>query len=188
MIPPNVRGLRRVPSPFLSMKITSPARSPILLCLVAVVSLTGTEQAQSRTFNALPVDLEVPTAPVPFRVAGKIQLLYELHITSFRIKTLELSKLEIVDDSGAVVAGASYSGDELKALMDVPGAPAGFPDNRVIGAGMRAVAYLQITSETESAIPKALRHRLYFKQDDAANRSDRMVEGGRTTVSTANRS
>ena len=139
----------------------------------------------ARTFSSVPVDLEVAIAPTPFKSDGKFQLLYELHITSFRTKPLELTRLEVIDQDGKLLPNASYADKELKAILDVPGAADDVPDKRVIGGGMRAVAFLQLSAATKAALPRSLRHRLYFKQNDPTNHTDRVVEGGAVVVNSA---
>jgi murein DD-endopeptidase MepM/ murein hydrolase activator NlpD len=154
----------------------------IMLRLAAISLALGGSSAQARTFASVPVDLQVPVAPIPFKAGGKFQLLYELHITSFRAKSLELTRLEILDDTGKSTKNGDYTGDELKAILEIPGAPEDIPDKRVIGGGMRAVAFLQISAETEADLPRAVHHRLYFKQNDPNDHTDRVVEGGKTVV------
>ena len=94
----------------------------------------------------MPVDLEVPIAPIPFKSDGKFHVLYELHITSFRAKPLELTRLEVIDQDGKILPNASYADKELKAILDVPGAADDIPDKRVIGGGMRACGQSLISS------------------------------------------
>jgi Peptidase family M23 len=166
---------------FMSM-IRSHVTAALFLCITV---LPGTYRASARTFASVPVDLEVPVAPIPFQSNGKTQLLYELHITSFGVKNLELTRLTILDDKGTPLPKCDYTGDELRSLIDIPGAPVGYPDNRIIGGGMRAVAFLQLTAENRSALPHALRHRLYFKPKDPSDHTDRVVEGGRVIISDA---
>jgi hypothetical protein len=133
----------------------------------------------------VPVDLDVPVAPIPFKSNGKTQLFYELHITSFGVKNLELTRLTILDDKRTPLPKCDYTGDELRSLLDIPGAPVGYPDNRVIGGGMRAVVFLHLMAENSSTLPYALRHRLYFKPKDPSDPADRVVEGGRVMLNNA---
>jgi murein DD-endopeptidase MepM/ murein hydrolase activator NlpD len=50
---------------------------------------------------------------------------------------------------------------------------------------MRAVVYLHIVRNREADLPRSLRHRLFFKQDDSSKQTDRVVEGGKTKIPTA---
>jgi hypothetical protein len=155
----------------------------VLLWSIAVLS--GARCASARTFADLPVDLQVPVSPTPFHANGKTELLYELHITSFAVKNLELTRLLILDNKGTALPKCDYAGDELKGLIDIPGVPVGYPDNRVIGGGMRAVVFLQLTAANETTLPHTFWHRLYFKAKDPNNHTDRVVEGGRVVINPA---
>jgi hypothetical protein len=68
--------------------------------LVVVLIFFAATSSHARTFASVPVDLQVPVAPIPFKAGGKVHLLYELHVTSFRAKNLELTRLEILDETG----------------------------------------------------------------------------------------
>jgi len=50
--------------------------------------------------SAALVDLDVPMPPTPVRAGGKIQLVYELHVTNFRPENLELTAIEVYKDEG----------------------------------------------------------------------------------------
>lgn len=133
--------------------------------------------AQNNLLTA-PVDLEIPMAPAPVKADGKIHLLYELHITNFRAKNLELTRVEILKDEANAQPLASYKDTELVNRLGRPGAPPDLSDKRIIGGGMRAVVFLQITVNTEADIPRSLHHRLFFKLDDTnANGVERVVDG-----------
>jgi hypothetical protein len=153
------------------------------LLIIAVLSIIP--KCDARAFSAVPVDLDVAGIADSFRSNGKAQLLYELHVTSFAVKNLELTRLVILDDAGVALPRCDFSGDELKGLLDIPGAPVGYPDNRVIGGGMRAIAFLQLTAENGSTLPHTVSHRLYFKAKDPNDHADRVVEGGRVVINTA---
>jgi hypothetical protein len=165
------------------MKIFRPNVTFVVLLCVAMPS--GTHRASARTFASVPVDLDVPVSPIPFKSNGKTQLLYELHVTSFGVKNLELTRLTILDDKGTPLPKCDYTGDELKSLIDIPGAPVGYPDNRIIGGGMRALVFLQLTTDNGNTLPQALRHRLYFKPKDPSDQTDRVVEGGGVVINKA---
>jgi len=104
----------------------------------------------------IPVEMTVPVAPTPFPADGKIHLVYELHVTNLAGLELPLSKLEVLNGETTV---ASFEGADLNSLLARPGA-ANLTDNRVIGPGMRAIAYLWITLDPGAPVPAALRHRL----------------------------
>ncbi|HYR87983.1 MAG TPA: M23 family metallopeptidase [Terriglobia bacterium] len=121
----------------------------------------------------VPVEMTVPIAPTPFAAAGKIHLVYELHVTNFGGLELPLSKLEVLNGETTV---AGFEAADLNSLLARPGA-ANLSDNRVIGPGMRAIAYVWITLDAGTPVPASLRHRLTGR--------NQTVTGAPVTVSTA---
>jgi len=116
----------------------------------------------------VPVDVVVPNAPTPVRADGKLHLVYELHVTNFRARNLELIEADVIDDdSGAVLA--SYRDGDLSAILARPGAPADLTEKRIIGGGMRAILFFDIAP---AEAPHALRHRLTFKREDTETALD----------------
>jgi len=126
--------------------------------------------------SAVPVDLEIPVAPTPVKADGKVNLIYELHITNFRAKNLELIRVEVLGDTVNALPLASYKDEDLTTRISRPGAPPELSDKRIIGGGMRAVVFLQIAIDKEANIPRALHHRLSFKADEP-NGEERVVDG-----------
>jgi murein DD-endopeptidase MepM/ murein hydrolase activator NlpD len=146
------------------MRRISTALMTISLALLVSVTSPGLIFAQKPA--AVPVDLEIPLAPTPVQANGKLHLLYELHVTNFRARSLELARVEVLKDGVDNSPLARYEGAELAGLLARPGAPADLPDRRVIAGGMRAVIFLDITVDKPADIPDVLLHRLSFKSDD----------------------
>jgi len=137
----------------------------------------------AQRLSAVPVDLEIPIAPNPVKADGKIHLLYELHATNFRVKNLELTRLEVLKEGANNSPLASYEGAELSSRLARPGAPPDLLDKRIIGGGMRAVIFLDISVDTQADVPHALLHRLYFKADSQVEgNGESLVEGARVIV------
>ncbi|MGH9873500.1 MAG: M23 family metallopeptidase [Pyrinomonadaceae bacterium] len=158
--------------------------SIFLLAISLQLLLTGINPrcVLAQKLSTVPVDLEIPVAPTPVRANGKVHLFYELHITNFRAKNLELTRLEVLNDAANTLPLASYKDAELTSRIARPGA-SDVPDKRVISGGMRAVVFLQITMNQEADLPRALRHRLFFKPDEPnANGEERVVEGAPVIV------
>jgi murein DD-endopeptidase MepM/ murein hydrolase activator NlpD len=137
----------------------------------------------AQKLSAVPVDMEIPVAPTPVKADSKIHLLYELHVTNFRARNLELTRVEVLKDGANNSPLASYEGAELSSRLARPGAPADLSDKRVIGGGMRAVIFLDISVDTQADVPRALLHRLFFKADNPVEgNGDSLVEGARVIV------
>ena len=135
----------------------------------------------AQKISAVPVDVEIPVAPTPVRANGKMHLLYELHLTNFRAKSLELTRVAVFKDAANVQPLAQFEGTNLISLLYRPGRASDLPDMRVIGGGMRAVIFLQITFNNLTEVPVALHHRLFFKSDDPKD-EERSVDAARVVV------
>jgi hypothetical protein len=119
--------------------------------LVLVVALAAAGQKPLPTF---PVVLQVPVAPTPFRANGRMNLVYELHATSFRAGELLLSRVEVYGDDGASSLLASYADAELNNLLSRPGTGGQLANIRLLGAGQRAVIALRAHAARKDARPR----------------------------------
>ncbi|HEV7398359.1 MAG TPA: M23 family metallopeptidase [Pyrinomonadaceae bacterium] len=154
----------------------------ITLVVVAIFFVMGQGVALAQTAAPLfPVGLSVPLLPTPFQSDDKMQVVYELHVDSFRTGDMSLVKLEIFGGDGPSDAPlVSYQDSALSDLMARPGATQ-FKDRQLIGAGMRAVVFLWLTFNKPADVPNVLHHRLTFRL--AATDAERSVEGARIAIS-----
>jgi len=115
-----------------------------ICCVVVVLAMAspGSNQQQdsAQLLSAIPVDVDIPVPPTPVGANGKIHLLYELHLTNFSGRDLELTRLEVLTDRANTSPLASYADAELASRLARPGAAANLPDPRIIGGGMRAIS------------------------------------------------
>lgn len=149
------------------------------LLTIGLALCFGMASAQKLSVG-IPVDLEIPAAPTPVQADGKVHLLYELHITNFRAKSLELSRVGVAKGGADRSFLHSVEGLALKERLVRPGAPADMPDKRVIGGGMRAVVLLDLEFQKPADVPRVLIHRLFFKPDEQGE--DIYVDGGEVAV------
>ncbi len=155
----------------------------LAISLVLLLNVINPSFVLAQKLSAVPVDLEIPVAPTPVKANGKVHLFYELHITNFRAKNLELTRVEVLGDAANALPLASYKDEELTSRIARPGAPPDLSDKRIIGGGMRAVVFLQITIDKEVNVPFALRHCLFFKPDEPnANGEERVVDGALVVI------
>lgn len=155
----------------------------LAISLAFLINIISPSYISAQKVSAIPVDLEIPIAPAPVKANGKIHLLYELHVTNFRAKNLELTRLEVLKGDLNNSPLAIYEGAELTGRLGRPGAPADLSDKRVIGGGMRAVIFLEIVVDTQGDVPRALLHRLFFKPDDPnGNVGKNCITGAFVTV------
>lgn len=111
----------------------------------------------------VPLDVAVSAMPAAFKAAGKTHLVYEIHITNFSSADCLLTHLEVFGSDEKLLA--RYQGNELAVLLARPGLPAS-TDKPRIGGGLRAIAYMWITLESETKTPAAIHHRLMAKVGD----------------------
>src|SRR6266550_3242932 len=113
----------------------------LLLAGFLVAPLTP-RNTQGQRLSTIPIDIEIPVAPTPVKANGKMHLLYELHLTNFSARNLEITQVEVLNDSPKDLILASYVDADLAGRLGRPGAPSNLPDKRLIGGGMRAVVFL----------------------------------------------
>jgi murein DD-endopeptidase MepM/ murein hydrolase activator NlpD len=157
----------------------------LLLSVVIIalfLNLTNTHQVSAQ-IPPFPVSQEVPNAPVPVKANGKIHLFYELHITNFRAKSLTLLRVEVINGDSKAQLIDNFQGSKLTSRLSRPGTSANLTNNRIIGGGLRAIMFVQLTFDTPADVPRTFRHRLFFKPDDNATANgENVVEGTRVSV------
>jgi murein DD-endopeptidase len=150
----------------------------VALCILTPLFSFG---SAAQTPSVVPADLEIPFAPTPVRADGRMQLVYELHITNFdrRARQLTLTSLEVFGDKRGAAPLDRYEGQELIDRLERPGAPKSLPDKRRIAGGMRAVVFMWLTFDV-GGVPATLRHRLTFTIESVEG--ERSVECAGLTV------
>jgi len=108
------------------------------------------------------VDLQVPMTPTPVNANGATHLLYELHITNFGKKPLELTQIDILGDAPANGMLASFKGGELGKLIQNTGAVSPPPNRALIDAGAHIVVFLDVALAGNAARPHSISHSLVF--------------------------
>jgi murein DD-endopeptidase MepM/ murein hydrolase activator NlpD len=132
----------------------------VSLVLVSTLgSVRAPALAQARPPIDLPVDMDVPLAPTPFRADGKTHLVYELHLTNFSANELTLARVEVLAGAGAAPL-AQYEGAELNVRIARPGLPQTNLEKQKVAGGMRAIVYIWLTLDPPTPVPSVLRHRV----------------------------
>ena len=126
----------------------------------------------------------VPVAPAPVNAEGQRHLVYELHITNLGQADLALQSVDVFDGFSDKVL-ARYAGDDLAHVLARPGT-SGLADRRLIGAGLRAVVFIDVIALSTSRPPASLVHRLTFKPltPADASREQSVLQGAVTRLST----
>ena len=144
------------------------------LAIVALgtVAARGYSPAAARPAAArqgAPVSLSVPAAPVPVTAAGRVALVYELHVANAGTRPLRLDRVEVRDADHADAAPVAVRGrPEVERDVKLIG-PRGTPPPRVLGPGVRAVVYLWLAFDSSAAVPAALTHHVIFADGSAAD-------------------
>ncbi len=100
---------------------------------------------------------------MPYKLDGKTHLLYELHITNFRSRPLELTQVDVFNLELKSEALASLKDAKLAGLITNIGVRKKDSERRIIGAGERLVVFASVSLDANTPVPTLLRHRLYLK-------------------------
>jgi hypothetical protein len=116
-----------------------------------------------------PVVLGVPAAPVPVAAAGRVALVYELHVANAGTRPLRLDRVEVRDaDRPDAAPVATYGRSAVERDVKLLG-PRGAPPPKVLGPGVRAVVCLWLAFDSSAAVPRALTHHVAFAGGSAAD-------------------
>ena len=166
-------------SPFNTM-----GRVLLLVLLAALGASAGLAQPPSALRQSF--DVRIPVPPTPFKILGKVQLVYELHISNFSRDELELTRLEVLDVRARRAPLGDFKGLELASRIARPGTRLDPSSRRTLAPGTHAVLYLWLTLDSTDATPAALKHRIEFDVIRAtpATPERAVVEGAVTGVET----
>jgi murein DD-endopeptidase len=161
--------------------MTDNNRTVVALAALLLINASLDGRSQSRSPIISLIDVQVASPPVPVRIAGKRHLVYELHVTNFRLSEITLTRLEVSDADRGTRLG-EFRDAELDRRLGRPGAAVDSDQKRAIAAGMRAVVYLSLTLDDEVATPVRLRHRLELDMIQASDRVHAFVDAGASYV------
>ena len=115
------------------------------------------------------VTLTVPASPVPVRAAGRVTLVYELHVTDTGSRAMKLERLDIREgDAPNAAPIATLVRSELERNTKLI-APRGAPPPEALAPGVRAVIYIWIALDSSSVVPRALTHHVAFADGSTAD-------------------
>jgi hypothetical protein len=150
-----------------SFKNLLPVLLKVLPSILIAFLLSPASSILAQTRYGVPIQVEVPVAPIPFKANNKYHLAYELHVTNFRSPELTLMRVDVLSGATSMQPLASYAEKELTDSLSRPGISPDIPDKRVIGGGLRAVIFIWLTIDKPASIPPSFRHRLVFKAPDS---------------------
>ncbi|MFL5581943.1 MAG: M23 family metallopeptidase [Gemmatimonadaceae bacterium] len=115
------------------------------------------------------VTLGVPAPLVPVRAAGRVALVYELHVANVGARPLQLERVEVRDaDFADAVPVAVYRRPEIEHDIKLLG-PRGAAVPHALAPGVRAILYLWLALDSSAAVPRALTHRVVFAAGDSVD-------------------
>ena len=135
----------------------------ILLTAGFVMARTASAQVQHS------FDMRVPAALRPVTVAGKTQLVYELHLTSFASTPLWIRGLSIIEPrSGRIISvlrGPALAGQVMQWGERSPAS-----DSLTVAPGDHAVIFLELELEPGGSLPAELAHELEYGDSGTTTR------------------
>jgi murein DD-endopeptidase MepM/ murein hydrolase activator NlpD len=146
-------------------------RIPAICTLALIVTaggIGGTTRSEVAP-QAAPIELSVPAAPVPVTAAGRISLVYELHIVNGGKVPLSIERVEVRDvDHRDAAPVATYDRSALKHDIKLIG-PRGAPSPSSLMPGVRAVVFFWLAFDPSAVVPKTLAHHVVFADKTAAD-------------------
>src|SRR3982074_935555 len=93
-------------------------RGSAFIVLTAMMALSSPVPAQGLATTPLrqSFDLQVLWLPIPVAIAGKLQLVYELHLTNFARVDLALRRIQLLDSASGSIVG-DFREPELQGLI-----------------------------------------------------------------------
>jgi len=100
------------------------------------------------------LELRVPFEPTAFTGGGRQVLMYELDVTNFSDKAIDLHRIEVLDaDEAGRKPLAAFEAEQIDPLLQKAGP-------REINAGATVVLYMEVAVDSKAHMPKTLRHRV----------------------------
>ena len=106
-----------------------------------------------------PVEVSASISAIPFPSDGKTHLVYELRVTNYGADDCSLVHLDVLAGAKDQTTLASYSANDLEAMIARPGLPSASPKAK-LAPGTTAIMYLWLTLEKSQQAPDALRHKV----------------------------
>lgn len=128
------------------------------------------------------LDVQIPAAPTPIRIGGRMHLVYELHITNFRAVDLVLTRVEVLSGDRNHAQLASYEDKEFDSKLARAGTRRDVSDKRTIKPGMRDIFFVWLALDEAARVPAVLHHRISFRVMNPGGEEAGIVEGAQVNV------
>ena len=153
-------------------------RSTVIVALTVVIANGRRNDAQVVVPPTASLDVRVPAAPTPVKVAGRWHLAYELHITNYRTVEVALTHIDVIGGDRGAVLLASYEDRELASRLARVGTRPDSSDKRSIGAGMHVVVFVWLDLADAISVPDVIRHRISYRVVGPATEEIATIEAG----------
>lgn len=150
----------------------------VFLCVVTIYS---NKPLKAQSQSILPVEVEIPFVTSPVMGNGKYNLVYEIHLTNFWTKNLNLERVEIFDQEKSLLI-RHIDGEELTDSLYKPKHPTDSSDVNLIECGRIGIVYMWLTFDSKNEIPDHIYHRLNFSVVGSEKKIERFVDGGVVTI------
>jgi murein DD-endopeptidase len=154
----------------------------IALFLGAPVLLQVTNAAQVMMPAAASLDIQVPVAPTPVRIAGRPHLAYELHITNFRTVDVTLTLIAIRDRDRPGSPLATFESAALRDGLARVGQRPDTSDKRTIAPGGRVIFFIWLPLDPSLPLPSSLKHDVAYAVATSGNQESSAIGGGAVDV------
>lgn len=111
--------------------------------------------------QGIPVEMAVWSPPSRVEAEGRAHLIYELHLTNLGRSDVVVTRIEVMDEDGMVIA--DYGSANLEENLFRPSPIVAPEDARRLSPGLRAVAFLDVERRVGDAITGPLKHRVTFE-------------------------
>jgi len=112
-----------------------------------------------QTPSTAPVNIVVASEPHPFVADEKVRLFYELFLTNFSSRDVELTRIEVMSGRGHQ-ALARYEGDGIQKMLSIAGSDTPQLDTRKIPGGGTAILFLDLGLAQGVRPPAELAHQI----------------------------
>jgi hypothetical protein len=154
-----------------------------IVALAVVIAAGRRNDAQVVLPPSVSLDVRVPAAPTPVRIAGRWHLAYELHITNYRTVDVTPTHIDVIGGDPGAPLFASYEEQELARRFAQVGARPDNSDKRSIGAGMQVVLFVWLDLADAISVPPVIRHRISYRVGGLGMGEERAtIEAGITDV------
>jgi hypothetical protein len=155
-------------------KFWNVAMSASLVIIVFVFTGTSVAALPTDSERITPVMLAVQDAPVPFVGSdGRVHLVYELWLQNFSSGKVEVEKVEILGDGGAVIR--TLDAAEIAGRLQ----QAGFRESAgSMAPSAGALLFIHVTLPEGQAAPKRLAHRVLVRAEAAPPGKQEITETG----------